>query len=55
LSLLGAGMTNKEIARAMGLSDETVKWHLSHVFSKLSAGNRKQAVSRGRLLGLLHD
>ena len=48
-------MTNKEIARAMGLSDETVKWHLSHVFSKLSAGNRKQAVSRGRLLGLLHD
>jgi LuxR family maltose regulon positive regulatory protein len=55
LSLLGAGMTNKEIARAMGLSNETVKWHLSHVFSKLSAGNRKQAVSRARLLGLLYD
>jgi LuxR family maltose regulon positive regulatory protein len=55
LSLLGAGMTNKEIARAMGLSNETVKWHLSHVFSKLSAGNRKQAVSRARLLGLLDD
>ena len=46
-------MSNKLIARTMGISDETVKWHLKNLFSKLSAGTRKHAVDRARLLGLL--
>jgi LuxR family maltose regulon positive regulatory protein len=53
LALLDGGMSNKLIARAMGVSDETVKWHLKNLFSKLSAGTRKHAVDRARLLGLL--
>jgi LuxR family maltose regulon positive regulatory protein len=53
LVLLGSGMSNKLIARTMGVSDETVKWHLKNLFSKLSAGTRKHAVDRARLLGLL--
>ena len=53
LALLDSGMSNKLIARAMGVSDETVKWHLKNLFSKLSAGTRKHAVDRARLLGVL--
>jgi LuxR family maltose regulon positive regulatory protein len=46
-------MSNKLIARAMEISDETVKWHLRNLFAKLSAGTRKHAVGRARLLGLI--
>jgi LuxR family maltose regulon positive regulatory protein len=53
LELLDQGMSNKLIARAMEISDETVKWHLKNLFAKLSAGTRKHAVGRARLLGLI--
>ncbi len=53
LSLLDKGMSNKLIARAMDISDETVKWHLKNLFLKLSAGTRKHVVDRARLLGLV--
>lgn len=53
LRLLDDGMSNKLIARALEISDETVKWHLKNLFTKLSAGNRKHAVDRARLLGLV--
>lgn len=53
LSLLNTGLSNKLIARTMDISDETVKWHLKNLFSKLSAGTRKHAVDRARLLGLI--
>jgi LuxR family maltose regulon positive regulatory protein len=53
LALLSQGMSNKLIARAMEISDETVKWHLKNLFAKLSAGTRKHAVGRARLLGLI--
>jgi LuxR family maltose regulon positive regulatory protein len=53
LSLLAAGMANKEIARAMDIGEQTVKWHLKNVFAKLSAASRRHAVDRARLLGLL--
>ena len=53
LSLLAQGRANKEIARAMDIGEQTVKWHLKNVFFKLNAGSRKHAVDRARLLGLL--
>ncbi len=53
LALLDGGMSTKLIANTMGISGETVKWHLKNLFSKLSAGTRKHAVDRARLLGLL--
>ena len=53
LRLLDNGLSNKLIARTMDVSDETVKWHLKNLFSKLNAGTRKHAVDRARLLGLL--
>jgi LuxR family maltose regulon positive regulatory protein len=53
LRLLAGSLSNKLIARTMDISDETVKWHLKNLFSKLNAGTRKHAVDRARLLGLL--
>lgn len=53
LAELASGRANKEIARALGLSPNTVKTHLAHLFAKLGAGTRTEAVGRARALGLI--
>ena len=53
LQLLARSYTNKEIATVLEMSDETVKWHLKKIFSKLEAGSRKHAVTRARTLGMI--
>lgn len=53
LTLLASGLSNKRIAAQLGLSSETIKWHMKKLFSKLNAGNRQHVVERARLLGLL--
>lgn len=53
LELLARNLTNKEVALAMGLGEETVKWHLRNLFGKLDAANRKHMVRRAQVLGLL--
>jgi DNA-binding CsgD family transcriptional regulator len=53
LQLLAAGQANKEIARAMGVSPNTVKTHLAHLFEKLGASSRTAAIARSRELGLI--
>jgi LuxR family transcriptional regulator, maltose regulon positive regulatory protein len=50
---IAAHLSNKEIALSLGLSNETVKWHLKNLFQKLDAGERKIAVARARMLGIL--
>lgn len=55
LELLARNLSNKEIAQAMGVGDETVKWHLKNLFGKLDAGTRKHLVRRAQMLGLLVD
>lgn len=44
LEALGTGKTNAQLARAFGLSVNTVKFHLRHLFDKLAVRNRAQAV-----------
>jgi len=53
LELLARNLSNKEIALAMQVGEETVKWHVKNLFGKLTAGTRKQVVRRAELLGLL--
>jgi DNA-binding NarL/FixJ family response regulator len=53
LTLLARGAVNKEIAAALGLSEGTVKNHLTSLFSKLGVSHRTQAALRARELGLL--
>ncbi len=45
LALVAEGKTNREIARALGLSDKTVKNYLSHVFEKLNISRRAEAAA----------
>jgi LuxR family transcriptional regulator, maltose regulon positive regulatory protein len=52
LKLIGEGLSNKEIARNLAITPETVKSHVKHIFTKLNVDNRAQAVSRAQILGL---
>ena len=45
MGLLAQAFPNKEIARELGLSAETVKWHLSNIYAKLGVGTRYQALA----------
>lgn len=53
LPLLAKGFSNKEIARDLGVSPDTVKDHLARLYTKLNASDRTEAVSRARSIGLL--
>lgn len=53
LALVGEGMSNKTIARRLGISAHTVKYHLEAVFAKLAVRSRAEAVTRGLRHGLL--
>lgn len=53
LSQVGQGLSNKSIARLLGISAHTVKYHLEAIFGKLGARSRAEAVSRGLRHGLL--
>ena len=53
LELIAKGLTNREIAEKLFVSENTVKTHSSRVFDKLGAKRRTQAVQLGKEFGLL--
>ncbi|WP_256199413.1 response regulator transcription factor [Verrucomicrobium spinosum] len=53
LAQMAKGRSNKEIASVLGLSEETVKRHVSNVLEKLGAQDRTQAVTEAIRRGLL--
>lgn len=53
LDLLASGQSNKELARALGISPNTVKTHIARVYEKLGAQNRVQAIEKARWLALI--
>lgn len=53
LELIAEGRSNKEIARSLGVSPNTVKTHISRLFTKLDAQRRIQAIERARSLRLI--
>lgn len=53
LTLLATGMGNEQIANAIFLSVNTVKWHIRRILEKLDARNRSEAVFIARNLGLI--
>jgi LuxR family maltose regulon positive regulatory protein len=55
LQLLADGASNQEIAQELVIAYDTVKRHISHIFSKLGVKNRVQAVRQARELGLLGE
>jgi DNA-binding NarL/FixJ family response regulator len=53
LTLLAEGLPNKAIATRLGISDQTVKFHVASVSGKLGAANRTDAVRRAVRRGLI--
>jgi DNA-binding CsgD family transcriptional regulator len=53
LELMAAGQSNKEIARRLSVSPNTVKTHVANLFEKLEARRRTEAILRARELGIL--
>jgi LuxR family maltose regulon positive regulatory protein len=53
LKRLETGLSNKEIAEAIFVSEGTLKWHLHNVYGKLNVKNRSGAMARARAIGIL--
>ncbi|MGC0251996.1 response regulator [Pseudactinotalea sp. Z1748] len=53
LKLLATGSTNKEISRALFVTEATVKSHLNHIFTKLDVDSRSRAVHLAQQTGLI--
>jgi len=53
LQLLAEGLPNKSVAERLGISDQTVKFHVASISSKLGASNRTDAVRLGLRRGLI--
>jgi DNA-binding NarL/FixJ family response regulator len=53
LELLAEGLANKAIASRLGISDQTVKFHVASISGKLGAVNRTDAVRRAVRRGLI--
>jgi DNA-binding NarL/FixJ family response regulator len=54
LELVARGLSNKQVARAIGRTNETVKIHLKNVFAKLGVADRTEAVTVAITRGLIH-
>jgi DNA-binding CsgD family transcriptional regulator len=53
LALLASGQSNKELARTLGISPNTVKTHVARLYEKLEVQNRVQAIEKARWLALI--
>ncbi|HLW59840.1 MAG TPA: response regulator transcription factor [bacterium] len=53
LRLVAQGMSNKQIARQLSITERTVKFHMTSIFNKLGAENRAQAIALAAQRGLL--
>lgn len=53
LALLPAGWTNREIGSQLGITEETVKKHVSSLLRKFAAANRAELAARAVALGLV--
>jgi DNA-binding NarL/FixJ family response regulator len=53
LGLVALGLANKSVAARLGISDQTVKFHVASIYGKLGATNRTDAARRALRLGLI--
>ncbi|MDA8253210.1 MAG: LuxR C-terminal-related transcriptional regulator [Rhodospirillales bacterium] len=51
--MIAEGSSNKFIAKSLGLTEATVKYHLGNTYRKLGCKRRREAISAARALGLL--
>ena len=53
LALVADGLSNREVAHDLAISEHTVKFHLASIFGKLGVSTRTEAVQRGVRLGVI--
>lgn len=53
LRLVADGLSNRNIAARLAITEGTTKWHLNQIYGKLSVGSRTQAVAQARQLNLI--
>lgn len=53
LQRLASGLSNKEIAEAIFISEGTLKWHLHNIYGKLGSKNRSGALAQARAIGAI--
>ena len=53
LELLGRGLSNRMIAKELHISEHTVKFHISSIYTKLRVASRTEAINRGARQGLI--
>jgi len=53
LQLLSEGKTNKELAKSLFISEQTVKTHLAHIFDKLGTSDRTETVAKALRNGVV--
>lgn len=53
INLIAAGLSNKEIARKLDLTVNTVKTHIKNLYGKLQVNNRVQAVEKAKELNIM--
>jgi ATP/maltotriose-dependent transcriptional regulator MalT len=53
LALVADGLSNREVAHELAISEHTVKFHLASIFGKLGVSTRTEAVQRGVRLGVI--
>ena len=55
LQLVGRGLTNKEIARLLGITPRTVEFHMNRIFEKMGVSSRTAAAVLAEKLGILDE
>jgi ATP/maltotriose-dependent transcriptional regulator MalT len=53
LALVADGLSNREVAHQLAISEHTVKFHLASIFGKLGVSTRTEAVQKGVRLGVI--
>jgi DNA-binding NarL/FixJ family response regulator len=54
LELIAQGLSNREIGKALGIAEATVKWHVSIILSRLNVGDRTEALVAALQRGIMH-
>jgi DNA-binding NarL/FixJ family response regulator len=55
LDLLGKGLSNRDLGKVLGVSEDTIKTHLKSLFRKLEVSDRAEAVREGLRRGFIHS
>jgi two-component system NarL family response regulator len=54
LELIAGGCSNKEIGRALGITEATVKWHVNLILNRLDVADRTAAIVAALQRGIIH-